>query len=178
MANPKLLVGSLALALALLLSSSSAQAVRRGKAVPRKILGDAVWKLLRVAKASDVRIDRIVRKADGRYGQRYGIAASKSVTPTKTWWRKMKALLRSPRSYFVPRCDKNGVCPRLRCKTTPKAVLKLSRGKRAAVVVITVCNAVQAGTTLAKLRPQVSLEPAEKRLERLLKQVFRPRRAR
>lgn len=174
----RVLLFTSSIALATVVVTGSAQAVRRGKAVPRKILGPKVWRLLRVAKASDVRVERIVRKADGQYGDRYGIAIAKSVTPTKSWWRKMKALLRSRRSYFVPRCNKRGVCPRLRCKTTPKAVLKLSRGKRSAVVVITICDAVQAGPTLAKLRPQVSLEPAEKRLEALLRQLFRPRKAR
>ena len=177
----RLLTTSLAVLFITVAAAGPAHAVRRARAAPKRILGKAIWRLLHKTAAKDVRLERLKRR-DGR------LAVAQSATPSKRWWRKMRRLLRSPRSYFVPRCDRNGVCPKLRCRTTPKVAMKLlgwagvrrklARGKARGVIVITVCNAVMAGASLNTLGDQVSLEPAEKRLERLLAAAFRKPKAR
>jgi hypothetical protein len=157
-------------ALTALALPAPAAAVPRGRAVPREILGPEAWRLLGRATGGEVAL--IERRADGTFQGQHGLAATATATADRRWLGRLRALLRRPGSYFKPRCDKDGRCPQLRCRVTPRAVVTLKRADASAVVVITVCHALRAGPSLEALRPQVSMEPAEGRLLRLLLRLF------
>lgn len=163
----KLLLVSVALAA--LVAQAPLATARGAKVHPKKVLG-AAWSLL--GKATAVEVALIERKEGGKLGPLHGLAATSRAQANKRWLRDLRALLRNPRSYYKPRCDKSGRCPQLRCRTTPRAVITLARGDESAVVVLTVCFALRAGASLSALAPQISFEPGERRMLALLRRLF------
>ncbi len=154
-----------------LVAIGPASAVPRGKAAPREILGPEVWSLLK--RASRVEVALLEPRADGQFRGVHGLAATASSSPDGRWLGELREVLVRPSSYFQPRCEGDGArCPQLRCKTTPRAVVTLRHAGESAVVVITICHTLRTGRSVERLGSQVSMQPAEERLLRLLLRLF------
>lgn len=156
-------------ATAMALLAPTASEARRVKASPRRIFGAQAYGVLRAATGAEVVL--LERRSHGSFRGLQGLAAVADKHPSKRWLRRLRALLFSPRSYYRRRCELKGTCG-LRCKTTPRAVIFLEAAQRHAVAVITVCHNLQAGPSVSALGKQVSMEPAEVHLLKLLLELF------